>query len=42
VDGRPEPDDKICLARIAEALVTVKHDTTELEKIMTQFFGPAE
>ncbi len=40
MDGSPEPDDKVCLKKIAEALVTVKEDTTELEKIMNQFFGP--
>ncbi len=40
VDGTPEPDDKVCLTKIAEALAAAKSDTAELEKVMNQFFGP--
>ncbi|KAK4194748.1 signal transduction histidine kinase [Triangularia verruculosa] len=39
VDGVSEPDDNVCLKKIAEALQTAKVDTAELEKKMRKFFG---
>jgi HPt (histidine-containing phosphotransfer) domain-containing protein len=42
VDGSPEPDDEVCLKRIAEALAVAEADTAELEKVMRQFFNPPE
>lgn len=42
VDGSPEPDEEVCLKKIGEALQTVKTDTTDLEKIMKQFFGQSD
>lgn len=38
VDGTAEPDEKVCLKKIADALTTVKTDTAELEKLMKKFF----
>lgn len=40
VDGTSEPDEKVCLKKISEALKTAEVDTTELEKIMNGFFKP--
>ncbi|KAK4034199.1 signal transduction histidine kinase [Parachaetomium inaequale] len=42
VDGAPEPDEKVCLKKIGEALKTVKVDTAELEKEMKKFFNQPE
>lgn len=42
VDGAPEPDDKVCLKKIGDALKTVKVDTEELEKKMKKFFSSPE
>ncbi|KAK0674512.1 putative multistep phosphorelay regulator [Cercophora samala] len=39
VDGASEPDEDVCLKKIAEALQTAKVDTAELEKQMKRFFG---
>jgi len=38
VDGNEEPDEEVCLKKIAEALKKVKVDTAELEAQMTKFF----
>lgn len=42
VDGTPEPDETVCLQKIAEALKAVKVDTEELEQKMKKFFGKPE
>jgi osomolarity two-component system phosphorelay intermediate protein YPD1 len=42
VDGTPEPDEEVCLKRVAEALAAAQADTAELKKVMTQFFGQSE
>jgi osomolarity two-component system phosphorelay intermediate protein YPD1 len=42
VDGTSEPDEKVCLKKISEALKTAEVDTTELEKIMNGFFKKEE
>ncbi|CAP70655.1 uncharacterized protein PODANS_3_7200 [Podospora anserina S mat+] len=39
VDGVSEPDENVCLKKIAEALQAAKVDTAELEKQMKKFFG---
>ncbi|KAK1750034.1 signal transduction histidine kinase [Echria macrotheca] len=39
VDGAPEPDDEVCLAKVSEALQTVKDDKAILERTMQRFFG---
>lgn len=39
VDNAPEPNEEVCLKKIAEALKTVKVDTDTLEKKMNKFFG---
>ncbi|KAK4102662.1 histidine-phosphotransfer domain, HPT domain-containing protein [Parathielavia hyrcaniae] len=41
VDSTAEPDEEVCLKKITDALTAVKADTTELEKVMRKFFGPA-
>jgi len=41
LDGSPESDDEVCLKKITDALKTVKHDTSQLEKQMKTFFGEA-
>jgi osomolarity two-component system phosphorelay intermediate protein YPD1 len=42
VEGNPEPDQAVCLGKIAEALKSVKVDTTELQKGLDEFFKEAE
>ncbi|KAK4242085.1 signal transduction histidine kinase [Achaetomium macrosporum] len=42
VDGTSEPDEAVCLKKIAEALKTAQVDTTELEKMMTGYFKKPE
>lgn len=42
VDGSSEPDEQVCLNKIAEVLKTVRVDTADLEKLMKQFFGQGE
>lgn len=42
VDGTPEPDEEVCLKRVAEALAAAQADTAELEKVMRQFFAQSE
>lgn len=39
VDGTPQPDKDLCLAKIREALVTAKEDTMELKKGLSIFFS---
>jgi osomolarity two-component system phosphorelay intermediate protein YPD1 len=39
VDNSSEPDDDVCLKKIAEALKTVQVDTDALEKMMKKFFN---
>jgi osomolarity two-component system phosphorelay intermediate protein YPD1 len=39
VDGNPEPNEKVCLQKIEDALKAVKVDTAELEKMMKKFFN---
>lgn len=39
VDGTPEPNDKVCLGKIEEALNKIKVDMKELRKTMRDFFG---
>ncbi|KAI0542128.1 hpt domain-containing protein [Xylaria digitata] len=38
VDGTPEPDEELCLARIKSTLKTVKSEYAEAEKILKKFF----
>jgi osomolarity two-component system phosphorelay intermediate protein YPD1 len=39
VDGSPEPDEKVCLAKIAEAIQLAKDDMAKLETMLKKFFG---
>ncbi|KAM7217729.1 Signal transduction histidine kinase, phosphotransfer (Hpt) domain containing protein [Rhypophila decipiens] len=39
VDGTPEEDESVCLEKISAAIDRVKVDTSELEKLMEDFFG---
>jgi osomolarity two-component system phosphorelay intermediate protein YPD1 len=39
LDGTPENDGSVCLAKIAEAIKTAKADMVELEKVMEKFFN---
>ncbi|KAK3946395.1 signal transduction histidine kinase [Diplogelasinospora grovesii] len=39
VDGSPEPDEKVCVKKITEALKAAKVDTTELKQKMERFFA---
>ncbi|KAH8888254.1 histidine-phosphotransfer domain, HPT domain-containing protein [Thozetella sp. PMI_491] len=41
LDGSPEPDENVCLQKIADALKAVKTDKESLEKQMKTFFGEA-
>lgn len=40
VDGTDEPDEEVCLAKIKEAVKTVKTDFADLEKDLKAFFEP--
>lgn len=42
VEGTPELDQAVCLGKIAEALKSVKVDTTELQKQLKEFFRETE
>jgi osomolarity two-component system, phosphorelay intermediate protein YPD1 len=42
IDGTPEPDEAVCLARITEAIKTAKADMVELEKLMEKFFNGSD
>jgi osomolarity two-component system phosphorelay intermediate protein YPD1 len=39
LDGAPEPDEKVCLRKITEALQAAKDDTAKLETMIKKFFG---
>lgn len=39
LDGTEEPDEKVCLSKITDALKTVKVDFAELEKELKIFFN---
>jgi len=39
LDGSPEPDEQVCLAKITEALQAAKDDMAKLETMLKKFFG---
>lgn len=39
LDGSPEPDEQVCLAKITEALQAAKDDMAKLETMLRKFFG---
>ncbi|OIW27413.1 histidine-phosphotransfer domain, HPT domain-containing protein [Coniochaeta ligniaria NRRL 30616] len=39
LDGSPEPDEQVCLAKITEALQSAKEDMAKLETLLRKFFG---
>ncbi|RKU44727.1 hypothetical protein DL546_007348 [Coniochaeta pulveracea] len=39
LDGTPEPDEKVCLQKITDALQQAKDDMAKLEKLLREFFG---
>lgn len=42
LDGTEEPDEKVCLSKITDALKTVKVDFAELEKELKIFFNSGD
>ncbi|PSR78813.1 hpt domain-containing protein [Coniella lustricola] len=41
VDGADEPDEKVCLSKIEDAIKNLKEDFTDLEKDLKAFFNTA-
>lgn len=39
LDGSPEPDEQVCIAKITEALQAAKDDLAKLETMLKKFFG---